>query len=76
MISCKKAVDYISKKEEKKLSAGQRFALWRHLKACSLCHTFNAQNKIIRKAIGQQPDKTLTPAEKEAIINTAIVKEQ
>ncbi|TAH09833.1 MAG: hypothetical protein EAZ12_05720 [Sphingobacteriia bacterium] len=46
-ISCKTAVDYISKKEEGKLSLFQRFQLWRHLAICYLCKRFEQQNKII-----------------------------
>lgn len=45
-ITCKKAVDLISKKEEGKLSAWQRFQLWKHLTVCSLCRTFSKQNKL------------------------------
>ncbi len=46
-ISCKTAVDYISKKEEGKLSLIQRFQLWRHLAACYLCKRFENQNKTM-----------------------------
>lgn len=46
-INCKTAVDYISKKEEGKLSLVQRFHLWRHLAICYLCKRFEKQNKII-----------------------------
>ena len=71
-ISCKKAVDYVSKKEEGKLSSGQRFALWRHLKECSLCRIFSVQNTIIGKAIAQTETKELTLAEKAAIIKSVL----
>lgn len=47
-ITCKKAVDLISKKEEGKLSAWQRFQLWKHMSVCSLCRTFARQNKLFR----------------------------
>lgn len=46
-LTCKQAVDYISKKEEGKLSSWQRVKLWQHLAICSLCRAFSAQNKII-----------------------------
>lgn len=46
-ITCKKAVDYISKKEEGKLSLWQRIQLARHLAICSLCKRFAYQNKMI-----------------------------
>lgn len=48
-ITCKQAVDYISKKEEGKLSAWQRVRLWRHLAVCNLCSLFSAQNKHLGK---------------------------
>ena len=69
-ITCKQAVDYISKKEEGKLSATQRFALWRHLAICSLCRMFSAQNKTIIKAMRRQGDgeASLTQEEKESMI--------
>ena len=46
-ITCKKAVDYISKKEEGKLSVLQRVQLWRHLAVCNLCRRFADQNDTI-----------------------------
>jgi hypothetical protein len=49
-INCKTAVDYISKKEEGKLSLVQRFQLWRHLSICYLCKRFDAQNYSILKS--------------------------
>jgi hypothetical protein len=76
IISCKRAVDFISKKEEAKLSAAQRFALWRHLSVCSLCRIFSAQNKIIGQAMAQQQTRDLTTAEKEAIIEAVLKTEQ
>ncbi|MES2647972.1 MAG: hypothetical protein V4717_13920 [Bacteroidota bacterium] len=71
-ISCKQAVDLISKKEEAKLSATQRFALWRHLAVCSLCRTFSVQNKIIKKALTQEDYRVLTTEEKEVIVKTVL----
>jgi predicted anti-sigma-YlaC factor YlaD len=74
MITCRQAVNYISKKEEGRLSATQRFALWRHLGECSLCRTFSAQNKIIIQAFTQPLAGTaqLTQEEKDAIIKTVL----
>ena len=71
-ISCKQAVDYLSKKEEGKLSAKQRFLLWRHLAVCNLCRIFSVQNKIISRAMAQRETRDLTLEEKEAIIKTAL----
>ena len=75
-ISCKQAVDYISKKEEGKLSAGQRFSLWRHLAVCSLCRIFSVQNRIIGKAMARGEIGTLSPGEKEAIVKTVLRSER
>jgi predicted anti-sigma-YlaC factor YlaD len=72
-ITCKKAVDLISKKEEGKLSAFQRFQLWRHLAECSLCRKFSAQNKLIAKAFGlRQPVDKLTEKQKAEIIEKVL----
>jgi hypothetical protein len=71
-ISCKQAVNLISRKEEGKLSAVQRFKLWRHLVACSLCRIFSVQNKIIQEAIKHQPTIPLASEEKERIIKTVL----
>ncbi len=70
-ITCKQAVDYISKKEEGKLSAQKRFNLWRHLVVCSLCRSFHQQNKSLTKWLAgskKATKETLTPGEKEEII--------
>jgi hypothetical protein len=69
-ITCKQAVDYISKKEEGRLSGTQRFALWRHLAICSLCRIFSVQNKIITKALSHPGNETasLTMEDKEAML--------
>jgi predicted anti-sigma-YlaC factor YlaD len=73
-ITCKKAVDLISKKEEGKLSTFQRFRLWRHLAECSLCRRFSAQNKLIAKAftLQQGGEARLTQQQKEEIVDSVI----
>ena len=63
-ITCKQAVDYISKKEEGKLSAAQRFRLWKHLVICRFSRAFNRQNRLLtsvfkRKKIEGPADETL-----------------
>jgi predicted metal-binding protein len=75
-ISCKRAVNFISKKEEGKLSSGQRFALWRHLGECSLCRIFSVQNKIIGQAMMQQQTRELTIPEKEVMVKAVLQTEQ
>lgn len=76
-ITCKQAVDYISKKEENKLSPAQRFRLWKHLGACSLCRIFSSQNKVIIQAFKQNENiaASLTDTERGEII-TAVLDEQ
>ena len=73
-ITCKQAVHYISKKEEGKLSATQRFALWRHLAICSLCRIFSQQNKTIAKAIKEADDSgtALRVEDKEAMMKNIL----
>lgn len=75
-ITCKQAVDYISKKEDGKLSPTKRFRLWRHLAVCSICRIFSQQNKIISKAFStQQIDKGLSDTEKEIIIQSVLTND-
>jgi hypothetical protein len=71
-ITCKQAVIYISKKEEGKLTAAQRFRLWRHLTQCSLCRIFSSQNKIISRLAKNKPSEELTDADKEKIVSVAL----
>ena len=75
-ITCKQAVSYVLKKEEGKLSAVQRFALWRHLAGCSLCRKFSDQNKVIGKAIREMDNSgvVLTQEEKDAIAKNILDK--
>lgn len=69
MITCKQAVDYISKKEEGELSASQRLQLWRHLAYCSLCRTFSKQNALLRKFFSKNHEEKLSEgANKGAIL--------
>ena len=76
IITCKKAVDFISKKEEGKLSVPQRFRLWQHLACCSLCRRFSAQNKVIASAFQRRKveDIFLTAADKQAMIEAILLK--
>jgi len=69
-ITCKQAVDFIIRKEEEKLSFGQRISLWRHLAICSLCRIFSSQNTLINAAMKKRNDQVLplSDNEKEKII--------
>lgn len=76
-INCKQAVNYISIKEEGKLTAWKRFQLWKHLAGCSLCRVFNIQNKMIAKALSghQLPvENTLTQEQKTEIAQAVLKK--
>jgi len=53
-ISCKQATDYISKKEEGKISIWQRYQLWRHLSECYLCKRFEKQHQQIHTCIKER----------------------
>ena len=73
-ITCKQAVDYISKKEEGKLSPLQKIQLWRHLAICSLCRIFSEQNKLFAKIAGKSilEKKVLSENDKEIIIDEVL----
>ena len=70
-ITCKEATNFISLKEEKRLSIKQHIQLLLHLGICSLCKLFYKQNKIITQQATHLPEHmnaTLSQPEKEAII--------
>ena len=76
-ITCKQAVDYISKREEQKLSFRQRIQLWRHLAVCSLCKTFAVQNKAIAQMFkNRDHDHQLTDDDKKKIVDFVLGKQQ
>jgi hypothetical protein len=59
LITCKRAIDYISKKEEGKLSTWKRIRLWQHLAVCDLCSRFSEQNKLLAKFLSGHQQKQL-----------------
>ncbi len=70
-ITCKEAVDFISKKEEGKLAFSQRLQLRFHLFLCNLCRLFYKQNKTMIKALkNDKPARMLTmnQSDKDALI--------
>ena len=74
-ITCKKAVDYILRREEAKLLGKRRFSLWRHLQGCELCRCFLSQNKLLNDFVKihytlQAPQ--LSRVDKEQLINKAL----
>lgn len=71
MITCVEATNFISLKEERKLSLKQYIQLWLHLGVCSLCKLFYRQNKIITKSAGKLHEHAtakLSPEQKDTII--------
>ena len=73
-ISCKEAVHLILKKEEGKLSLFARISLWRHFAICSLCKTFDLQDKMINMGLKERAKETaqLSSEEKEKIIQNVL----
>lgn len=72
MITCKEATNFISRKEEGRLSFKQRIQLMLHLGICSFCKLFYRQNKVIIKNASQIDEYTsasLSHEEKESMIN-------
>lgn len=60
MLSCKKASALIVKREDFMLRIIERIQLFLHVMMCSACRRFEAQNKIISKALkhlGEEPQK-------------------
>jgi len=71
-ITCKEATNFVSLKEEGKLSFKQRIQLWLHFGVCSLCKLFYRQNKIITRhaaRLHEHTDIHLSQTEKEIIIS-------
>ncbi len=60
-ITCKKAVELISKEEENKITFFQKLKLEYHLFSCSLCKYFKKQNTIITNSFLAKAKKEITP---------------
>ncbi len=70
-ITCKQAVDYISKKEEAKLTLRQSVQLKYHLAICRFCKSFERQNKLLASVFKRRSAATLDNSktvDKKAII--------
>lgn len=67
-ITCAQAVDYLSKKEEGKLTLRQRYQLWRHLMACSLCKLFKIQTSQLIRSVRKVPPDSMPATDKAALI--------
>ena len=71
MITCKEATDFISRKEEGKLSLRRRWQLWQHLAVCSFCKLFYKQTKVITDSaphLHEHTNATLSQEQKESLI--------
>jgi len=71
MISCKEATNYISQKEEGRLSLRKRWQLWQHLAVCTFCKLFYHQNKTLMKNIPhlhEHEEAALSSRQKESLI--------
>jgi hypothetical protein len=68
MITCSDATNYVSKREEGKLSLKLRFRLFLHFLICKYCHLFARQNKLITNKVKHlHTTNSLTEFEKEQI---------
>lgn len=71
MISCEKASSLVSKREEGKLTLGERFNLAIHLSMCKFCKAFEKQSSYISKqAKNFTPSAELSPEDKIRILNS------
>jgi len=65
MLSCEKATFLVSKREEGKLSPGERIRVAFHLLMCRFCRAFQKQSGFIsRTAKNITPAANLTPEDK------------
>ena len=72
-ISCKKAAQYLCKKEESSLGFWQKFQLSYHLLVCGICRRFKQQDDWLKSNIVKVDEHCkgcLSEAEKKEILNT------
>jgi hypothetical protein len=70
-ISCRKAAEYMCKKEEGSLTFWQKFQLSYHLLVCGLCRMFQQQDQWLKNNINQVDEHCkgcLSEADKQAIL--------
>ncbi|HEY4800800.1 MAG TPA: zf-HC2 domain-containing protein [Bacteroidia bacterium] len=71
MVSCREATFLISKREERKLSFGERIHLAMHLSMCEFCKAFEKQSAFIGKqAKNFISVENLTPEDKARILKS------
>ncbi|TDW99608.1 anti-sigma factor family protein [Dinghuibacter silviterrae] len=67
MVTCEEATDWISRREEGKLTLSRGLRLRLHLFLCVFCRRFNRQNKILIHHVHHHNDATLSDQEKKAM---------
>jgi len=68
VITCLEATNFVSRREEKKLSSGEQFKLSLHLAICGFCRLFEKQNKFIISHMKHiHSDVLFSAAEKEQL---------
>jgi uncharacterized membrane-anchored protein YhcB (DUF1043 family) len=73
-ITCKEAVDLVSRNEENLLDEVQKTSLRNHLEECPLCKTFEEQNRDMIRHFAETGDlfTGLNDEQKEEIVQRAI----
>jgi len=70
-INCKKAAEYMCRKEEHKLSFWEKLQLSWHLVICGLCRSFQQQDEWLRNNVNKVDEHCkgcLSEADKQAIL--------
>jgi predicted anti-sigma-YlaC factor YlaD len=78
MISCKKATELITIREDRGLSQSERFQLQLHLGVCSLCRKYLQQTAMIIRSVKQLvgSEKTRMSEEKKNELRQMLNKKQ
>lgn len=63
MMSCREVSELVSQGLDRKLGAGERFALGLHFGICRSCARFNRQLELLRLALQRLPDENAGPLE-------------
>jgi len=50
-LSCREASRLLSQSQDRRLAAGERAALWLHLRLCRGCRAVEAQMRFLRRAV-------------------------
>jgi hypothetical protein len=78
-ISCKKATELVSKREEGNITLKERYQLLKHISACYLCKFFATQNKQITKSSKKYEEAVLednlSQAQKSKMISSILESE-